>query len=96
MKSWNLYDFVVCPFDQQFSIAIQVDHLQSLLSPTRAAPLATSDMHISAAAKSSTLPALPICFNPTHPGIERFQSRIGASPGLSTSEDESGSKRQRY
>jgi len=64
----------------------QVDHLQSLLSPTRAAPLATSDMHMSA--KSCFLP-VPTFFQGS--GIE-LQSR---SPGLSTSEDEAGNKRQR-
>jgi len=71
----------------------QVDHLQSLLSPTRAAPLATSDMHMSA--KSCVMP-VPTCFDAAA-GTELIQSRsmIGASPGLSTSEDESGNKRQR-
>ena len=75
-----------------------MDHLQSLLSPTRAPPLATSDIHL--ATQSCSLLPVPTSFET--PGMEfggkKLQSRslTEASSNFSTSEDESGNKRQRY
>jgi len=76
----------------------QVDHLQSLLSPTRAAPLATSDMHQLTPSSMDPLP-VPASFKTAamkfQGSCQQNKSLHGTSPGLSASEDETGNKRQR-
>ena len=75
-----------------------MDHLQSLLSPTRAPPLATSDIHL--ATQSCSMLPVPTSFQTPDMefGRKQLQSRslTEAGPNLSASEDESGNKRQRY
>ena len=80
-------------------VILQVDHLQSLLSPTRAAPLATSDMHQLTPSSMDPLP-VPASFKTAamkfQGSCQQNKSLHGTSPGLSASEDETGNKRQRY
>ena len=80
-------------------VILQVDHLQSLLSPTRAAPLATSDMHQLTPSSMEPLP-VPASFKTAamkfQGSCQQNKSLHGTSPGLSASEDETGNKRQRY
>merc|ERR1712013_171300 len=63
----------------------QVDHLQSLLSPSRAPPLATSDSHLLPPTSDISFPS----------PINREKRPHEKSPGASASEDEIGSKRLR-
>merc|ERR1719394_391844 len=63
----------------------KVDHLQSLLSPSRAPPLATSDSHLVPPTSDISFPS----------PINRVKRPHEKSPSASASEDEIGSKRLR-